>query len=455
MSGLYISGLASGIDTDALVSEIMQIEGQAVKRLEGQKQQLLQKADAWRDVRTRLVSLQQAARELARGSLYDQKSATASDQSRVAVTAGKNAINGDYQLEILSLARAHSVKSYAAAGVVAGADSRTALGLVGDLTINGASIEIGAGDSLLDISQKINAGEGAGVKAVVIDERLVLTGSRTGSEERITIGGNLAERLGLLAEGATIQEAADAVFRLNGLEIIRSGNLVDNVLEGVTFNLLQETDGPVTITVQDDYSEINAKVEGFVQQYNSTYQFIKSKMSVDPAAGKKGDLYGESSLNQVLSSIRRIVTGLVGEENRSLFSIGITTTAWNSGQPEGTLTLDRDKFIAALEADPKMVENLLGGVDGAASRLEEYIGGLTRYGEGLFDSRNKGIESRIQDLDRRVINMQRRLEQREKTIRAQFLAVERLIGQMNGQSQWLEQQINALANLQPGGYRRG
>ena len=178
-------------------------------------------------------------------------------------------------------------------------------------------------------------------------------------------------------------------------------------------------------------------------------------MSVDPAAGKKGDLYGESSLNQVLSSIRRMVTGLVGEENRSLFSIGITTTAWNSGQPEGTLTLDRDKFIAALEADPKMVENLLGGVDGAASRLEEYIGGLTRYGEGLFDSRNKGIESRIQDLDRRVINMQRRLEQREKTIRAQFLAVERLIGQMNGQSQWLEQQINALANLQPGGYRRG
>jgi len=52
VSTIYFSGLGSGIDTDALVKELMQLERQSINRVQLQKQQLQVKADAWRDLRS-------------------------------------------------------------------------------------------------------------------------------------------------------------------------------------------------------------------------------------------------------------------------------------------------------------------------------------------------------------------------------------------------------------------
>ena len=466
MSGMYISGLASGIDTDSLVTRLMQLESRAVNRIDSQKQQLQLKASAWGDIRTRLVNLQQAARDLCRSSLYRQKVAFSGDEGLVSVTAGPNAATGSYQLEILTLARAHSVTGFTAADITDNKDSgaKTPLGLSGTLIINGTCLEIDEGDSLQGTCQKINASSEIGVKAAVIDRRLMLTRVQTGLSEIGIENSELSRALGLLMEQEpgvyvpqTIQPPSEARFKLNGLEITRSANLIDDVLEGVTFNLLQETGAPVTITVQDDYSEITAKVQSFVQQYNSTYQFIKSKLSVDPAAGVKGTLYGEGSLHQVLSSIRRTVTGSVEgaeEKYNCLAAIGINTARWNSGEPEGTLVLDQDRLTAALKEAPEAVAALLSGDQGAAGRLEGYITGLTRYGEGLIDTRSKGLQTRIRELNRRADNLHRLLEKREQTLRNQFLAAERMMGQMAGQGQWLDQQLASIPNFQAHTYRR-
>ena len=182
MSGMYISGLASGIDTDALITELMQLEGKSITRLESQKQQLLVKANAWKDVRMRLVNLQHSAGDLNRSLLDKQRAAISSDSKTVGVIAAPSAETGNYRIEVATLARAHSVTGFRADEIAEGTGAKGPLGLSGSLVINGVTVELVEADSLQDISKKIDAA-GAGVEAEVIDTRLVLTRTRTGGTE--------------------------------------------------------------------------------------------------------------------------------------------------------------------------------------------------------------------------------------------------------------------------------
>ncbi|NLA27173.1 MAG: flagellar filament capping protein FliD, partial [Firmicutes bacterium] len=285
--------------------------------------------------------------------------------------------------------------------------------------------------------------EEIGVTAALIDGRLVLTRVETGGTEIAVESNELSIALGL----ETVQEAQDAIVKLNGLEVTRSTNVFEDLLEGVTFKLLQAGDNkPLTITVTDNHRPLIGKIEEFIRHYNSTYQFVKSQIAVDLKSGSRGRLYGESSLNQVLVAIRRTANGIVGEAGsyNCLSAIGISTAKWDSAEPEGNLVLDQGKLKEILEKEPGSVTALLSNENGVAGRLENYLGNLTRQGEGLIHSRSVGIENRIKDLDRRVEALESRLEKRELTLRQQFLAVERIIGEMNSQGQWLDQQLSLM-----------
>ena len=64
MSSLSISGLASGLDTDAIVQKMMAVERRPQASLKLQQSQSQVRRDALRDISTRLVNLQSAIRDL-------------------------------------------------------------------------------------------------------------------------------------------------------------------------------------------------------------------------------------------------------------------------------------------------------------------------------------------------------------------------------------------------------
>lgn len=445
MGGLYFSGLGSGIDTDAMVKYLMELERQPLQRVAVQKKELQEKESCWQEIRSRMTALEQSARGLQKGSLYGQKKAAFDQEGLIDATVTATAAKGSYRLEIIALAQAHSVASLTAARITGdpGTFTESPLGLHGLLWINDQEIAVAENDSLRKICGKINGLKESGITAALIDGRLVLTRTETGAAEIKIDEDELSGSLGL----HTIQEARDAVVRVNGLEVVRSANTIDDLLEGVTLKLLRSGEKSFTMTVTDDRSPLISKIEDFVRQYNSTYQFAKMQLAVDAAAGTKGTLHGESSLNHILAAIRRTVTGtagMVGNWN-SLAAIGINTAAWDSTEPEGALVLDLGKLKDILGVEPEAVADLLIGENGMAGRLESYLGNLTRPGEGLIHSRSRGIENRIKELDRRTERLEQRLEKREQTLRGQFLAAERIIGEMNSQGQWLEQQLNLLS----------
>jgi flagellar hook-associated protein 2 len=107
-----MSGMASGIDTDAIIDKLLKIEGKPIEQLEIDKQKNSIRADALKILDKKLKNLSKAARELYgfRAS-YDDKVALSSDSNVLRANANKNALKGIKKIEVMQTASAHKISS--------------------------------------------------------------------------------------------------------------------------------------------------------------------------------------------------------------------------------------------------------------------------------------------------------------------------------------------------------
>jgi len=138
----------------------------------------------------------------------------------------------------------------------------------------------------------------------------------------------------------------DATVEVDGVEITSSDNTIDDVIAGVTLNLIKEDDATtVSLNVARDLDGIKEKLQDFVTKYNEVVSYINTQSSYDIEAEKKGGvLFGDGTLHSVRTDIVSSLTasiwgvssqysipGLVGikMDNSSLLSIDdtvLTTT---------------------------------------------------------------------------------------------------------------------------------
>jgi flagellar hook-associated protein 2 len=361
---------------------LMAVERRPVIALEDQKKQLSARSDAWRDVTVRLNNLQQRAATLRDAATFGVMVAAVENTTLARVQASSSAQAGTYCLEVTQLAQAH---------VVAGggyASPTTALSLEGTASINGSELVVGPSDTLYSIADRINALD-AGVRAAVVrvgdsDYRLTLTASSTGAASEITLedGGGVLLSLGLLVEDPgtgtlaanTVSAAQDALFTLNGLSMSRSSNSVTDAVQGLSLNLTAT--GSTTITVSRGIDYIVGAVRGFVEQYNSTFGFIKQQTAVD------GALRSEPALRQLASRLPGLVVspvaGATGLTRAS--EVGLTTAKYGSGM-EGYLELDETKLRTQLNDNFEAVVALFGArrtnvAAGATATASSELGGV-------------------------------------------------------------------------------
>jgi flagellar hook-associated protein 2 len=107
-----MSGMASGIDTDAIIDKLLKVEGKPIEQLEIDKKKNSIRADALKILDKKLKNLNKAARELYgfRAS-YDEKAAISSDPGVLKAIANKNALKGMKKIEVLQIASAHKISS--------------------------------------------------------------------------------------------------------------------------------------------------------------------------------------------------------------------------------------------------------------------------------------------------------------------------------------------------------
>jgi len=458
MSQLRISGAVSGLDTDAIVKQLVDLERGPLNRLQAKQTILQAQQSAWRTLASTLRNLESKLEALRTAATY-QRTTTTSTDGRVLGTTSSNALPGQYVVTVQALAKAHSVSS----ATFASRDE--ALGLAGTAEINGLELVVSEADSLTDIVSRINANAEYGARAIAVqvgdDEyRMVLTSTSTGTAGTIVFGGSAAVLQGLgwvdhLGLTNTVMEAQDAQLEVDGLSVVRSSNSLNDVLPGVTLNLVGE--GTAQVRVARDTGAVLNAVQEFVTAYNAFVDFARGQMSYDPQSKSgKPPLHAQSTLRNMHSQLRVLVTDAVGglaPEMDSLWKIGITTGEVGSeAGRDGKLTVDEAKLKAALAGDLSGVMRLLGaedGVSGVAGALLDYTKVYTNTTTGLLRNKDQSMEQEMRWLRRQVDTATERLAVRESFLYRKFISMERALSSLQNQASWLTTQLGQLNSWRP------
>ena len=231
-SPLSITGLASGLDTSAIVSALMGVEREPVTRLTQSQEKLQGDQSALAAIQTSLQQLTLAVSEFALPTLYESAQSVSSSQpTLIAATASVGAVVGGHEVEVTQLAtaaqRAFTFTSPAAEQKI---------------TIGGVEYELKAGETSKELAAAINSDSSSTVYASAQEDGTIVLSTRTtgntGAEfVNVSAAGVLAEVAGSAREGR------NAEFTVDGVAGTSASNTVTNAIAGVTLTLTGLTSG--------------------------------------------------------------------------------------------------------------------------------------------------------------------------------------------------------------------
>lgn len=465
MSGLALSGLASGVDTSSIVDQLMQIERQKVTRINNHQTSVTAHQSALKAVTDKLNALSTAAAALNDASTWKTAQTSASsDTTKVAVAQLDGAGIGGHTVTVDRLA------SSAQHGF-----AYTSSGAAGTFTITSgagsATISVGANATAKDIATAINASTSAPVYAAVVKDddgtdRIVMSSRKTGSDNDFTVdttgfgsGGSLAEDTDYQRTGATL----NALYSIDGVAKPASQtNAIENAIPGLRITLAGVTSSPVSITTNEatiDKSSIKTKVKAFVDAYNAVVDLTRTDMAEKKVVNasttadlQKGQLFGDLGLTGMLSSLKNTLTSSVANIGslKSLADIGISvpksTGVVTEDAKAGKLTFDETALDGQLDKDWTQVRTLFNGVGprkGFALLTTDFVKAQTGL-KGVLTGRISSDSSSLKDLANQVTATNLRLDQTEARLKAQFAAMETALQNSQSQQAWLEGQIASL-----------
>src|SRR4051794_23304781 len=385
------------MDTEALISQLMTIEKQPQVRL--QQQQIVEDArkTTLNDVRTRLQNLANAIATLKDSSTWgDVQSVESSDSSKVAVARTGGGAAGATSITVDRLASADQVSHTNASYTTATAADKLKI----DVGSKSVTVDVAAGDDLAAIATKINGSSNTPVYASVLNGSLVLSGKTTGAGETISVADGDSGNAYSLAEdlfgtAPLAHKNVDARISLDGgtTWTTRASNTVNDLIAGVTLTLKGTTASAVTVTVGEskpDTAKIQSKLQSFVDQYNSTVDFIRGELEEQKVAKPqstsdrtKGVLNGDPGLSSLLGKLRQAVgdTFSGNASFKGLAEVGLSTGkttgsgALDQNAVNGHLTLDTTVLAAKLTSGLSDVKQLFTNATSAYATqgLEERL----------------------------------------------------------------------------------
>jgi len=459
-SGINFSGLGSGIDFGSITDSIISQESRPLRQLQSRQSLFKQRADALKELNSKLIALTEATRALNDTTLGSDRAASSTNQSVLTATATNGATAGSINVSVTRPATSftEASRSFASTGdpvLSSGTSSATFELRVGGAG-SGTSITIdSSNNSLAGLRNSINAAN-AGVTATIVDVngdgasyQLVLRSNDTGARNRVELaetsgtGSDANVNLRSLNPPAGVVDSStlDASLSINGLPITRASNTITDAVSGVTLNLSQT--GTTTVNIAADTTAVTDKVKAFVDSYNSVRDFVSAQYAPDATGKPGGVLVGDSTLREVQRSLRDALnsssSGTVGAfTNLTQIGIGRDTS--------GKLTLDSAVLNDRLTNSLTDVRALLTGTNGLANSIAGQYSNLSDQISGVVQTAINGYKSSAAALDKTIAAQQDRLDTLRVSLQRRFAAADAAIGQLNGQGTTLG---NVIKSLEP------
>ena len=335
-------------------------------------------------------------------------SATSNNDSTT-VSANSEAQAGTYSFYVSSLAQGQQStfqmtdNTYYATGTL-------------DLTMaDGSNMEIelstadSDGDGYIDATGLVDAinssDDNPGVSAALVktdgQTTIMLTSDTTGAQSGFTVTVNNTGTSTVITTPDTAEtRPTDAVINLGGKDgpaITSSSNTFDDVIPGVTMTFTEVSDPDdasdvTTITVAEDSSASQAKVQTFVDAYNTLVDTVDSLTSNGGDGSNPGVFAGDAGLNSLTNQLDDIAHSYY--DGVSIVDYGISLDS------DGHLEIDSDKFNEAMEANPDGLTSIFVGDDSMVAQMDDLMDSYLDSSTGIITMREDNIEdqqSKIQD----------------------------------------------------------
>jgi flagellar hook-associated protein 2 len=498
-TGMRFGGLATGLDTETMVRDLVRAERMRADRLTQRRTQLEWRQEDIRALNTQLTTLRNRTFDMTLQGTYRRITAASSNERAVTASPTGDASAMGFEFAAISrlaaAARATSTGSIVLAPHTSINTNAPLQQLISEGRIDGAGLpstftvtlfnhtQAGtrvsetftvntATDSLNTVLGRINNSQTLGMQAFY-DE----FSGRVSIASRFTGNNNQAGAdIGFEGAGAAfftttlrlaVTDGQNAQFTLNGLATERPTN--NFTINGVTFTLRNTLAAgeTATVTVTPDRDAVVRSIEEFVKVYNDTLeQFnreLAEKLHRDflPLTGaqkeemrdeditrwqeraRSGLLRGDDMLERIVGRMRRDFTDPVsGTVLGQVTALGLRT---GHHAEQGRLHLNTETLRAALERDSGAVQDLFSRVAGRLrTSLEAGVRELSaQAGTAVSFARvdSSVIGNQMRRLDERIDRENDRIARVEDRLWRQFTALEQAMERMNNQSAWLAQQF--------------
>lgn len=298
---IRVTGLNSGLDTEAIISELVSAYRTKEEKYEKAQTKLSWKQDAWKELNIKVKSLYDNISNLRFSAAWTMKKTTVSDSTKATITASTSAVNGTQTLKIKQLAKGTYITGNKLQNASDGkAPSSTTklseLGYTGD----GGEIQVKNSDGTVaktisvtgstTIGDLTSALNGAGdIKASydATNQRIFVAANKTGTENAFSLDGDaeILKAFGLNeAGGASIVDAQDSEIELNEATFTSSNNKYS--INGLTIDCLAETgNSEISITTSVDTQGMYDQIKDIFSQYNSLMKEMYTLYNADSAKG--------------------------------------------------------------------------------------------------------------------------------------------------------------------------
>ncbi len=489
---IRIAGLASGMDTDAMVQDLVKAyKTKGANYTKTQKRAEL-KAEAWKSLNKKIKNFNSKyVSNMKYSSYYAQKTTKVSDETKASVVTADNAVNGSQTLEVDELATA----GYLTGGKLKkGTTSETTLGQLsenftgGKITIDRGpnkdplSFDVTADTKISDVVKHFND---AGYNASFDENsgRFFISAKESGEDNDFSLSdtGGALEVLKLVdhedadPDGAVKLEGKNARIKLNGATFESSSNTFN--VNGLTITAKEKTNGTaISINTDTDYDAVYDKIKSFIKDYSELINEMDklynapANKGYDPLTDDEKEALSESEIKKweekvneslfrrdgTLSSVSNVLktamlqTFDVDGKTYSLSNFGIGTLSYFDsadneknayhidGDPDDSETSGNpDKLKAAIASNPEAVT---GFFQKLAANMSEQLGKLSAsssarsYGNFYDDKQMKTdlekYESQVTKWDDYVKSIEDRYYQ-------QFSKMEAAMTKLNSQQNYI------------------
>ncbi|WP_144509559.1 flagellar hook-associated protein 2 [Bacillus sp. FJAT-22090] len=490
---MRITGLASGMDTESIIKDLMKAQRIPLDKIMQKKQYMEWQRDDYRAANKKLFDFRNLTSDtMLRQSTYIQKTVTSSAPDDISVKNVNSTSDFTGKIKVEQLAEAATMQS---SGRVLNseADLKTKLSelnlspppasfkisaIKADGTVGTTEIKIDENSTMQSVLDDINKNSDVNAFYDSFTGKVAFTAKNSGyvqGQNEIAFSGDYGflkvdENNQIAKNNGNGTLGKNAKFTYNGLETKRQSNTFQ--INGFEVTLKKASNTDITFSSAPNTDKILESVTKFVDEYNKLIENLNSEiretkyrdfqpLSTEQKADMKekeielweekarsgtlrNDSVISSALSQLRSALNSSVNGVSGADRLS--EIGITTS--KNYLENGKLVIDETKLREAISKDPNQVYQLF-----AADGEKDSDKGLARRLVATLDDTRKqviekaGTDSAVsttfslgrtlKGYDDQITRFEDRLKVMESRYYKQFSAMESAILRANNQSSYL------------------